>query len=151
MISRLTKDEVKECATSVIAFQIGRVCGKTLTKQIMSELLEYKCIEAELGIDLVTLFKALKNGIYIKDGYNSFKDNGDKWFITTIENEVAYYHRQLNIKQFTKRKKDGMVGDDEYCPSEEVDKATGSWNSTYVYLEDYGKTWALTKEEFNEV
>lgn len=104
-------------------------------------------IDEELGIDLTILLRALKYGIYLKDGYNSFKANGDKWFITSIENEIAYYHKQLNVKQFRKQKVGGMFGEDEYCPPEEVDKAVGTWNSTCVYFEDYGKTWALTKEE----
>lgn len=78
-------------------------------------------IEEELGIDLITLFKALKDGIYIDlDNIVIFKSSSDlslklylgKWYIT-------YYH-QLNGGTF------------------------------YVDLKDKGKTWALSKNELEE-
>lgn len=120
---------------------------KVEEKGLLDKLGPLEDIEDELGIDIITLFKALKNGVYLKDGYNSFKDNGDKWFITSVENEVAYYHEQINVRQFRKQKEGGLFGEDEYCPPEEIDKAVGAWNFTRIYLKDYGKTWALTKEE----
>ena len=67
-VSRLTKKEVEDCATSVAATIISRTCGKTLTNQILRELLEYKSIEEQLGIDLVTFFKFLNAKVcYEKD------------------------------------------------------------------------------------
>lgn len=148
-IRRFTKDNdtqfdfVGRCSTNIEEFSTN----KELRNGVLKKLGEIENIEEEFEIDLIILLKALKYGIYIKDGYNGFKANGDKWFITSIENEIAYYHKQLNVKQFRKRKVGGMFGEDEYCPPEEVDKAVGAWNSTCVYIEDYGKTWALTKEE----
>lgn len=119
---------------------------KTNYYDLVSKLGKLEDIEEELGINLIILFKAMKDGVYLKDNYHFFKDNGDKWFITEIENEIAYYHNQLDVQQFTKRK-DGVFGHDEYCPPEEISKGTGTWRSTYIYPKDYGKTWALTKEE----
>ena len=40
--------------------------------EIIGKYKEYKDIEEELGIDLTTLFKALKNGIYMKTQNFSF-------------------------------------------------------------------------------
>ena len=37
--------------------------------EIMQENKKYKSLEEELGIDLITLFKALKNGIYLNKDY----------------------------------------------------------------------------------
>ncbi len=69
---------------------------------------EYGQIEEELGIDLVTLFKALKQG------YIWYDD--EKYKI-----ECLYMKPQIHLYVA-----DGVGG---------------------CYMEDYGKTWALTKEE----
>lgn len=70
----------------------------------------YKDIEDELGIDIVTLFKALKKGIWIYD-------NGNPFFTSSI--------------------KLAMQLDAIYCSISDIE----------VLLKDYGKTWALTREE----
>ena len=124
-MSRLTKEEVKECATSVVASQLGRVCGKTLTKQIITELLEYKCIEEELGIDLITLFKALKNGVYYDIGSKTiryYEIDGSQYIDIDIQDQF------LNLMYVS------PYEDSCHCEMS-------------LALDDYGKTWALTKEE----
>lgn len=74
----------------------------------LNKLGQLEDIEEELGIDLITFFKALKNGIYGRVG--------DK-----IEHILA--------PNFS------------FC-----------YRKMYIYkLTDYGKTWALTKEELEEV
>lgn len=86
---------------------------------------EYEDLEEELGIDLLTLFKALKDGIWISlDNvfFNTliYKLSSDlslkfylgKWYI-------AYYH-SLNGKTF------------------------------YVGLKDFNKTWWLEKPKEND-
>lgn len=67
-------------------------------------------IEDELGIDLIVLFKAFKNGIYIKDqnGVHYHKQPSN-----TLEENIAYFRRLFEKEN----------------------------------IENYGKTWALTKEE----
>ena len=63
-------------------------------------------IEEELGIDLITLFKAMKNGFYDKHFHygSAVINNG----------YICYYFDESGIR---------------------------------YKLKDYGKTWALTKEE----
>ena len=73
-------------------------------------------IEEELGIDLITLLKALKNGIYANDGDTW---NGD-------ELSVSFEHK---------------------CLFFEWDNGEGIHHREDFYFKDYGKTWALTKEE----
>jgi len=95
----------KNCALDYVE-QDNMVCGgKVLTK-----LGQLEDIEEELGIDLMTLFKAFKNGIWYKDqgGVHYHKQPYD-----TLEENIAYF-RRLFEKQYTK---------------------------------NYGRTWALTKEE----
>lgn len=79
-------------------------------EKIQNELKRYKDIEDELGIDLITLFKALKDGVYY---LNSQKEL--RWC----------QGRNLVISQ----------------------KSLRVYRYRYKLLKDYGKTWALTKEE----
>lgn len=85
----------------------GSIMDLTNLDIIEIALKEYKAIEDMLGIDLVTLYKVLEQGIYYKDMYYT---GDDKLYITN--GEIYNYARDR-----------------------------------WVYLKDYGKTWALTKEE----
>lgn len=80
-------------------------------ERICDELIEYKSLEEELGIDLITLFKALKDGIYYLEEENIFFSNDVNLWCGTSKN---YYISGAGI---------------------------------YKKVKDYGKTWALTKEE----
>lgn len=88
-------------------------CIVPQSNDIITKLGQLEDIEEELGIDLVTLFKALKNGIWYKSGRE-------------------YYHAIMDFSLVSKCFR-------EYIP----------YGKTYIrfYLKDYGKTWALTKEE----
>lgn len=52
----------------------SRLVGKKMFAQIITELCEYKTIEEELSIDLITLFKALC-GIWVKS------TNGNVYYV----------------------------------------------------------------------
>ena len=80
-----------------------------------------KCLEKTLGIDLFILFGALKNGIY----YKSF--DGD---IDYLSNRVLTLSYNLGFDIWVEghRKFDGLLID----------------------FKDYGKTWALEKEELQD-
>ena len=98
------------------------------------ELKKYKDIEEELGIDLITLFKALKNGAI----FNC--DNGDVHFIDLKEMCIA---KGINPKAFCKPSFIKLVANDN------------GWflvlyNEYPFSTKDYGKTWALTKEELEK-
>ena len=77
-------------------------------------------IEDELGIDLITLFKALKNGVY----YFTIGKQLTKDYVWLFDN-----HINIGAK----------------------DKLSYSFMTAFERLtllfQDYGKTWALTKEE----
>lgn len=73
----------------------------------------YKNIEEELGIDLITLFKALKGQIWYK--YDNEIYHG------VVEHFVPHMDKQLHVRPLFKE--------------------------VHLSLKDYGKTWALTKEE----
>lgn len=83
-----------------------------------ANVMPYRNIEKELGINLLTLFKALTDTIAIKN-----KDG-------SIEEMWACPRFQISID-----KSDSWI---LYGPVEE---------QKYVSIKDYGKTWALTREE----
>ena len=87
-------------------------------------------IEEELGIDLITLFKALKDGINVY-----------------YENEERYqFHNNLRL-EYHKTLGWGLV--DIYgsiCRNDMPMKL----DMEFYELKEYGKTWALTKEELEQ-
>ena len=81
-------------------------------------------IEDELGIDLITLFKAMKNGCYAKDKNNNL--------LSLLEYDKPILYFEENEQEWC------FVLDVDLCHLLPHD---------YLYLKDYGKTWALTREE----
>lgn len=75
-----------------------------LTTDMYNKLHDLEDIEEELGIELVTLFKSVLNGFYVKDG-----------------NGITFVHK-TDVKEKLMFFKESL-------------------------FKDYGKTWALTKEE----
>jgi len=109
----------------------GRAIGKQLANKVMFELINYKQFEEELGIDLITLFKAFVEGIwakkrneivYVKAENLRFEGKIDcgKPLLTVFVFKELYYEDL-----------DGVMATTGY-----------EWE-----LEDYSKTWAITKEE----
>lgn len=82
----------------------------------MRKLGQLEDIEEELGIDLVMLFKALKDGIYINE-YNHGLMYG--LIVPHLVHECGQYY----FKHY------GDFGSEEFS------------------FDEYGETWALTKEE----
>ncbi len=100
-------DDLYKFANSCSHTFLDRIVDKEMSCKIVNELIQYKKIEEELGVDLVTLFKALKDGFV--DCLNEYHHFSNLYF---SDEEIfdGYTHQSYNIK-------------------------------------DYGKTWALTKEE----
>lgn len=92
--------------------------GHKFAGEAVVKLGKIEDLEKELGIDLVTLFKALKNGVYCKDEYGG---------------EEKEFHDVRGIEE------NGLSVISNICKYPECD-----WTE---YFKDYGKTWALTKEE----
>lgn len=98
-------------------------CRQDFYVAVEDKLRKLEDIEDELGIDLITLFKALdlKQPIFVKDfqGVCEFDD-------TIVSSRFITNGKQLAL----------------------VDDFGGE--SMYLNLNEYGKTWALTKEELEE-
>ena len=90
--------------------------GRKDFNELAQKLGQYEDLEEELGIDLITLFKALKNGVCIQEeGYFGCPD--------------IYFH--LLVMEF-------VIG---WANKE---------NMGYELLKDYGKTWALSRNDLEE-
>ena len=59
MKERLTKKDVVDIIRNKQV--IARNIGKTITTKLLKEMLEYKRIEEEIGIDLITLYDKFKS------------------------------------------------------------------------------------------
>lgn len=84
----------------------------------LQKLGQLEDIEDGLGIDLLTLFKALKNGIWVKY---------DADFGFTGKPEIVI--KKDKCTEICLRNKKWWIQENDFL------------------LKDYGKTWALTKEE----
>ena len=72
-----SKEAVLEliCEAKSVNIDERRVCFlRKIIEKDLDLLEEYRKIEEELGIDLITLFKALKDGIYINEDGSVYKD-----------------------------------------------------------------------------
>ena len=63
------------CEAKSVNIDERRVCFlRKIIEKDLDQLEEYRKIEDEIGIDLITLFKALKDGIYINEDGSVYKD-----------------------------------------------------------------------------
>lgn len=107
-------------------------------EQELKEYGEYKAIEEELEVNLITLFKALKNGIWTKGGFYSDTLEEKPVFIGRPEIGICSYYDEV---------------DENYNILLHDENVMCIYTYDYDFmvrqtrLKDYGKTWALTKEE----
>ena len=117
-MNRLTNKECYSYEDFVFSLRNKLITPSEIDNAIYKKLKSLEDIEEELGIDLIILFKALKYGFYFKYKNKIISSNNYLFQIT------------VNIK--------------------------GNWifdivdyylSLLSIKLKDYGKTWALTKEE----
>ena len=89
----------------------------------------------ELGIDLVTLRKALKDGFWMKESYQGIFD---------LDSEPKFYEPK-GFKLFYVNWYEKSLG--KFIPTWTIYREKGEVMCDIAKLSDYGKTWALTKEE----
>ena len=119
----------KEALSDLSFLAIGDENHTIKCKEIIGKDLErlekYKSIEEELGIDLITLFKALRNGIWT---------NQEQCYGNEKQGKIRFFQVRLLLEE-------NAVG----CIHNSMWK--GKEVIRTLYFKDYGKTWALTKEE----
>lgn len=108
--------------TSKEALNICINQSKWKTAQQLKKLQRLEDVEEELGIDLLILKKVLDHG---QEKYVYFKDRDNK--IHKCDRAKINIHICVDVL-------DEPVGSGYFCQEN-------------LFLDDYGKTWALTKEE----
>ena len=94
---------------------------RTCCAKYYKKLSQLEDIEEELGIDLITLFKALTEPIYLYHNNKIIKEEQAPILLNFGEEDKKEYGFELYFED--------------------------DLDVEQVYLKDYGKTWALTKEE----
>ena len=98
-------------------------------------------IEEELGIPLEVLFKALKDGIWTKGGnYDPCFLDATPVFIESLNLHMGY----IGYSQYDSQEFDNYFGENDALCLFTMDYETHNY---ITRLKDYGKTWALTREE----
>ena len=124
-MERLTENVLTETSPM---YELGEWADN---EEALDKLGQLEDLEDELEIDLLTLFKALNKGFYIKYNNKIVHIHPDK-NIT-----VNFWYNLINVSIPPKFFIDCKKGADYL--SEEIDEE--------YWFKDYGKTWALTKEE----
>lgn len=99
-------------------------------------------IEDELGIELITLYRALNRGIYYKEDNHIFFTTNN---IVLVGNELVQVKPTYAVKEATI--KSCYYGD---CEPLKYLKDAHYWDwktCNHWKLKDYGVTWSLTREE----
>ena len=109
----------------------GRYYGKAnnhiASKPLMEKLGQLEDVEDELGIDLLTLFNKAIVEVWYKKEIIEY-DNGGNWYNELDRNVVIH---------------NSIVSRLDFQYKSVYIKGAKQWFS----IKDYGKTWALTKEE----
>ena len=130
-MSRLTNKECYKYEDFAFSLRNKLITPNEIDNSIYKKLKSLEDIEEELEIDLITLFKALKDGFYIKYNDEIVHIFPDK-HIT-----INFWYNTINVFIPPKFFIDCKKGTNYL--SETIDEE--------YWFKDYGKTWALTKEE----
>ena len=116
-MERLTKNVLTETSPM---YELGEWADN---EEALDKLGKLEDIEEELGIDLITLFKALKNGFWSID-----------------KNKHIYKMKRTK----------GNGGAMMFYVSIDCIIKEDAYDEEYFLLKDYGKTWALTRKELEK-
>ena len=139
-MNRLTYKLDEPVKTKYLNYEYNRIkdhdimrgnLGRITDDMIFNKLGQLEDIEEENGLDLITLFKALKDGFYIKYNDKIVHIFPDK-HIT-----INFWYKTINVFIPPKFFIDCKKGEDYL--SETIDEE--------YWFKDNGVTWALTREE----
>lgn len=108
----------------------------------LEKLSRLEDIEEQLGIDLITLYRALSRGIYYKEDNHIFFTTNN---IVLVSNELVEVKPTYVVKETTI--KSCYYGD---CEPLKYLKDAHYWDwktCNHWKLKDYKKTWSLAREE----
>jgi len=142
-MNKLTLDDIEKMNNNqAVMFVGGRVVGKQAFSKVMAEMLEYKRAEQHLGIDLITMSKAFKDGVWARGKVKRRIIQGSYYPIWKDAEVIEYVSPQEIAWDFGRNQLvlvwDYPVGTPKL----------------FCNLKDYGKKgiggWALTQEELED-
>lgn len=146
IVDNYVKDIADNLERGLVASQANGSYGQDLIGRFEMMADYFKRImelENELGVDLITLFKALKNGAWLRTGFmGTCYIDGKPIFIEPQDLKLTlypyYYEERMEEKYCSRCQYETALclHDMEYEDASNIAK-----------VKDYGKTWALTKEE----
>ena len=120
-MNRLTKDLHNQYNDYWYRKDLEQVCDKE--QIVLTKLGMLEDIEEELGIDFITMFRALKYGIYCFTSQKRLTHN----YVRLVSNDIGVGVRDKVSYSFM-----------------------AIFGEQILLFEDYGKTWALTSEELEK-
>ena len=102
-------------------------------KQCVNKLGQLEDLEEEIGMSLLLLFRILKHGRIIHK-YKIFCASKKMILESSIINGLFY--------------ESGQYGLEVYNEEDDIDEEYNDFK--YVYIKDYGKTWAITRKELED-
>ena len=107
-------------------------------EEMFNKLGQLEDLEEKLGINLATLFEALSQKVYIKDEFGLIKPIFIEHFVLSMKGEELHTRGRTSAMHDKKGKILGFVS------------TPNTYGEYHFGLKDYGKTWALTKEELEK-
>ena len=127
-MNRLTNKKCYRYEDFVFSLRNKLITPNEIDNSIYKKLKILEDIEEELGIDLITLFKALIFGIWT---------NQEQWYGNEKQGKIRFFQVRLLLEE-------NAIG----CIYNSMWKGEEVIRS--LYIKDYGKTWELTKEELEK-
>lgn len=129
-MNRLTNKDINWYEDFVFSMRNRLITSNEINDSIYYRLKLLEDLEEEIGMSLLTLFRILKHGCIIHK-YKIFCADKKMILKSSIINGLFY--------------ESGQYGLEVYNEEDDIDEEYNDFK--YVYIKDYGITWALTREE----
>ena len=128
-MNRLTNKDINWYEDFVFSMRNRLITENEIKDSIYNRLKLLEDLEEDIGMSLLTLFRILKRGRVI----HKYKQSVTKQIIieSCIISGLFY--------------ESGQYGLEVYNEEDDIDEEYNDFK--YVYIKEYGKTWALTREE----
>ena len=132
-MNRLTNKDINWYEDFVFSMRNRLITENEIKDSIYNRLKLLEDLEEDIGMSLLTLFKILKYGCIIHK-YKLFCASKQFILESCIINGLFY--------------ENGQYGLEIYNEEDDIDEEYNDFK--YVYIKDYGITWAIKKEELED-
>ena len=132
-MNRLTSKNINWYNDFVFSLRNRLITTDEINDSIYGRLKLLEDLEEDIGMSLLLLFRILKNG-HIIHKYKIFCASKQFILESSIINGLFY--------------ESGQYGLEVYNEEDDIDEEYNDFK--YVYIKDYGITWAITKKELGD-